>query len=560
MKKFLALILSLLFVCSASLLAACGSGNDDGWIDQIDTDKTQIYVSNLQGGIGREWLDKTIERFTAAYAEESFEEGKTGVQIVVDDYTVNGAWLQLPNHGWDVYFTENLPFNDYVAKGEILNISDIVKAPAYGETATIESKLDDAQKQGMTLFDGEYYVLPHYEAYRGIFYNRKVFESHKLFYKIGGGWAERPTDKLSAGPDGVEGTEDDGLPATIPQFMALLDRMVTMGVTPFVWTGKNVGYFDYLVDAFADAIMGAQEGLANYSIDSGANTVKIVTGFKQGEPIVENVTINNDNGYLLRQQWAKYQALKIAEKIIKNIDKYATSLSNNNSTHSQYDAQEDFYRAEFEGSPIGMLIDGSYWWREMDTQGVYSRAVGDFGPDAKAENRDMRWMPLPGVVEELAGQTPVTTPVVKDSMKSYCFINADVKQHPARMAVAKAFVSFCYTDESLQEFTTTTGVPKGLKYELTEAQYNSLTSLGKSCWDIKQNATIIRSISGSKLFMENQQDFTAYMYTSHTGKGSYNKTFDGFLAGETAEDFFKGTWKTFAEWEADYSKYFTSGL
>jgi len=87
--------------------------------------------------------------------QRSFEDGKKGVQVVVDtDNSVNGAWLILPSSEWEVFFTENLPFNDYVSQGQILDISDVVKTPAYGETETIESSLSTSRGRGLPLTTG----------------------------------------------------------------------------------------------------------------------------------------------------------------------------------------------------------------------------------------------------------------------------------------------------------------------------------------------------------------------------------------------------------------------
>ena len=564
MKKLLAILLSA--VCAVAVMVGCDAyrpGNDDDkWYEQVDPSKTQLYVSNLKGGIGHDWLYNVKQRFEAAYADHVFEEGKKGIQVMVDtDNSVNGAWLILPTSEWEVYFSENVPFNDYISQGQLLDISDVVKAPAYGETETIESKLDDSQKTAFTAMNGNYYVLPHYEAYRGLSYNVTVFEDNKLFLaddKDNGneGFIMRLTDKRSAGPNGKYGDYDDGLPATVEEFFKLCDRMAMVGVTPIVWPGAYVGYAEYIVDAFAQAFMGADACRYDLTFDSGNDTVEIITGFNGDTPITQQISVTNENGYLLRQQSGKYFGYAVLQNIIKNIDKYVYSLSNNNSTFTHYDSQEEFLVGEFENKPIGMIADGNYWWNETSVSGAYQRSVNQFADRAKAENRNFSWMSLPGVWSAEDGETPATELVLRDVMKSYCFVNGNIADKPAKVAAAKAFVSFCYTDESLQEFTTTTGVAKGLDYELTSEQLASLTKFGQSCWTMRQEGTVVRSISGNQMFMENEQEFTAYLHRSTVSGQSYQTPFTAFKAGVSAKDYFMGNWIAQSDWNRDYSKYF----
>ena len=160
---------------------AVGCHHDE--LEAVDSSKTQLYVSNLNAGISNQWLLDIETRFEEAYADVPFETGKTGVQVIVDtENTVNGRWLILPTDDWEVYFTENLPYYEFASQNYLLDISDVVRGSAYGETETIESKLDAATQSGLTAYDGKYYALPHYEAYRSIFYDVNVFDRENLYF------------------------------------------------------------------------------------------------------------------------------------------------------------------------------------------------------------------------------------------------------------------------------------------------------------------------------------------------------------------------------------------
>lgn len=85
MKKIVSLI------CAAALFACCSvtsckrSGNDDPWNKPINEGATQLSVSNFDGGFGTEWLALAARRFEQKYKDEHFEDGKTGVQITIEN-------------------------------------------------------------------------------------------------------------------------------------------------------------------------------------------------------------------------------------------------------------------------------------------------------------------------------------------------------------------------------------------------------------------------------------------------------------------------------------------
>lgn len=572
-KKLLTSLCSLFLVGTTVLSTSCkpggstGGGGNNGDII-IDETKTQLYVSNLQGGIGYEWFQKVIQRFEEKFADAEYTPGTTGVQIIPEyEYTVNGRWLLLPTDNYDVYFTENLTYNDYVRQDEILDITDVVKAPAKTsstttESVTIESKLSADQKEVLTVQKGNYYAIPHYEAYRGVSYDVDLFNENKLFFaanKDNGndGFIIKTTDAKSAGPNGVSGDYDDGLPATIEEFFKLCDRMVSMTITPLIWPGQTVEYVEYLADAIADNISGADAVRLNFTYDSGANTTEIVTGFTDaGEPIVKNVAITPDNGYLLKQQLGKYYGLEVVEKIISKIDQYAHLLSNNDSNFTQYNSQEEYIYSNLENKPIGMIIDGSYWWNEA--KGAYERSVGQY--KERATTRNFAWMPMPTAIGEADRQSGAKKPVVRDLMHSYAFINAKVSTDPYRTQLAKDFLSFCYSDESLQEFTMTTGVPKGLNYELTSQQSAALNPFAKSVWEFRKNADVVTAMPSSTITVENEEELLWDLFKTNIVGEAYNTPFYAFIARETAEDYFKGQWITETDWKGSYSQYFTAGV
>lgn len=47
----------------------------------LDGTKVQLLIGNFNGGYGRVWLDKAVDRFTAKYADYVFENGKKAFRL-----------------------------------------------------------------------------------------------------------------------------------------------------------------------------------------------------------------------------------------------------------------------------------------------------------------------------------------------------------------------------------------------------------------------------------------------------------------------------------------------
>ena len=188
---------------------------------------------------------------------------------------------------------------------------------------------------------------------------------------------------------------------------------------------------------------------------------------------------------------------------MSKIDQYAYSLSNNDSNFTQLNAQEEYIYSSLENKPVGMIIDGTYWWNEA--KGAYERSVGQYGDRAKTRN--FAWMPMPTAIGEADRVSGAKKPVVRDLMHSYAFINAKVSTDPYRTQLAKDFISFCYTDESLVNFTLDTGVPKGVKYTLSESDLAQLPYYQRSLMEVKSVSDVIYPYSDNPIFVNHQNVF-----------------------------------------------------
>mgnify|MGYP005867468607 CR=1 FL=1 len=560
MKKTLSILLGLLLCFS---MVACK--RDFGHTEKIDPKRTQLYVFNYDGGVGTEWLYDIKARFEAEYKDECFEPGtdKKGVQIMIEanknSFNADSTIQSNPNQ---VFFTENVPYNELVSQNLLLEISDIVTDNSTG--TSLESRMTEDQQKNLTALKGKYYALPHYDGYRGLAYDVDLFEDKGLYFAAekengNNGFIISKTDKRSAGPDGKFDTRDDGLPSTLEEFFELCEYMAsTMSITPLIFTGMYKEYTNYIIEAVFANYSGAEAVKLDYTFDSEGKEVEIITGFNElggddlfgATPIVEKVVITPKNGYLLKQQVGKYYGLATLKKILSD----SRYFSKTNDTVSHLDAQEAFIYSKLENKPIGMLVDGSYWVNEAS--GAFERSIEDYGK--RAENRTFGWMPLPGVVSGEVTEENASKNAAKDMVRSYAYINGNIAGDENKVKLAKLFLSYCYKLENLQKFTEITGSPRGLSYELTSENKKNMSDYELSIWDMHESFEMVRQLSTSKLFMDNERDLLNNLWTSTVNNMPYSLPYNALKGSTSAMDYFNGMRISKTEWENNYKGWFNA--
>ena len=225
-----------------------------------------------------------------------------------------------------------------------------------------------------------------------------------------------------------------------------------------------------------------------------------------------------------------------------------------NSSTSHTDAQRGYIYSYPDSTkkPIAMLLEGTYWYHEANT--IIKDAAVKF---PHMSERNFAVMPLPTRYDD---STPCKKNTIVDANSSFAFINANVADDPVAVDLAKRFLKFCYTDESLQEFTTVSGTAKGVAYELTDAQYNSLPSYFKSVYDISKNSDVVYPYSDSRIFINNQKAFGFAQDTVLWESGVYGIPLGAMKdSNKSAKEYFE-PWIDFetqsAMWSSLYNKYF----
>lgn len=554
MKKILSVAIAILcmFTCFTGCVRPTPQGNNN-------SNQTELHVYGYNGGVGNEWLYAMESSFEQKYAETEFEpgSGKKGVDVVVskglDTMTTN-----IPQQKYAIVFTEQAyPFT-LSASGDLLPITDMVQSSLADitdgkEDVSIESKLDTTVAASLKAIRGEYYTLPHYEAYSGITYDVKVFEDNALFFKNGGGWTSIESEK-AVGPDGKKGTYDDGLPTSVEEFITLMDQMVAVNVTPFIWTGAYDLYIIRYLIGMEASLSGYDEYMLNYNFGNDSvvksGTAKVITGFNGQTPIVESKAISNETGYYMMQTESKYYSQKILEKILSNAEYYSPYMDD---TLTASGAQGQFIMSDLQSNtePVAMLIEGSYWYNEAGD--YFDRAENTY--KVKAKDRKFAWMPLPVQIKGSVQEGEHHTQTLVSANSSYVFINGNIKDDENLVKLAKLFLKHCYTNESLVNFYLTTGLFKGVATDLTGVDISSMDYYKQSIAKVKANSKVCSIISDNPITM-NAYKSVLTDYDSIIDGDPFTYPINAFEKGKTAEQYFQGMWIEEQTWRNSYKDFF----
>jgi len=562
MKKYLIIIVLFLVLlltsCTRRTYGSVATTRNKKEENKVVENKTQLFVAINDGGYGDDWLYALKDRFEEKYKNYSFEEGKMGVQLIIDKNTrYKGTKLvnELPTSTYEVFFTEGVNYYDLITRNLILDITDVLTTSVQYdfvtketntnlENETILSKLISTDLADfLKTDDNKYYALPYFDAYYGIIYDVDLFIENNLFFAKDGegdnlGFVLDESTPKGTGPDGEYNTYDDGLPRTYDEFFKLCDHMVELGIEPITWSGKVQEYLSYFLQQLCVNYEGLENAKTDYYFEGTISTY--VTGFdEKGLPIETTKTISKQESYELNNKRAgKYYALSFLERIIDNTTYYnETNCFNQAVTH--LDAQKNFlyprYIKTAGSQEVAMLIDGTWWQNEAS--GSFDSLVKLYGNEASAKNRRFGIMPLPKANESKVGEPFV----ISNSGSSYGLISANISS--SKIDLAKAFLQFWCTNESLVEFTKTTSATRPFKYTFTEEEYNNLTYFAKQAYDVHNSADYLIPYSKDEDYIRNSAK-VGYMWQTtindsvmglpsfalHNKNYSARQVFDGLSA------------------------------
>lgn len=552
--------LALALVMSASTLVACGGGSNGNKDEAIDETKTQLYVAVVPSGYGDSWLYKSAEDFEKAFAEKSFEEGKTGVQVYVsaDAPGGNTAASYLSGLSTEIILTEDVDYYNLVNSNFLYDMTDAVTGDMadVGEAGqTIEGKMSEDYIDFFKK-DGKYYGLPFNVNNTGIVYDADLFDDESLYFEgTSTGKTENnempakktsgkykftdSTGTLSAGPDGKAGTADDGLPATYEQFFALCDEMVKnrSNLVPITWPGA----YQFHIYRFMYCLWAANEGYEqmrlNYEFDGTATDLVESISSDGTVTYMAETKIDSTNGYLLQKQAGRYYALSFVEQLVNNKNIYEEDLCFGKA-QLQTDAQDTFLMGAFnkEQKRTAMLVEGCHW--ENEATDTFNRMENRYGAKAAKANRNFAFLPMPHPTEAEIGKKSV----VCDAYNSAIFINGNIADN--KKEVAETFVKFFHTRSQMAQFNQITSICRPYDYEMTKDEFNAMSSFGQSVYENAKAADILSPYSSNPIAIKNYGVFNPLMtgiWTSKVGGSTYTSPSDSLRNnGVSAKAYFEG--------------------
>lgn len=575
MKKFLSAFLCVLLMGVFCVGAACTPKRNDNESSRPENlDKlTVIKVQNFPGGIGSKWLNNAAKRFEAQYKEHSFEEGKKGVYIDVYPSAPDSSTLN--TSAYHIVFDER--YSNVYSLAEtnmILDLNDLMTDKS-SDGKSIEERINPANLESLKGPDGKYYALPHYEWFPGLTYDKDSFDKNKWYIAKDSSNGKELTNQYgtvylvkdlsadkSCGPDGVYGTEDDGLPSSLQEMLVLCGQIKKVtGIGPFTMSGAYLYYSNYLAEGLWAALAGSEELRAVYDLQGD---VDVVTGFTDEDlfkgvsgikkPVVTKTTINDSNGRLAFQSAARYYALAFIEALYK--EGFFSDEVKGSESHTA--AQKSFINGGIDSSmpDRAFLIEGSYWYNESVDADNFSEYYAMTGK----ETREVRYMSLP---TKLEGSATVSSSGVRkqsliDNGIAYAYINARYKNNTELIEACKEFLKFLYTDSELKEFTALTGVTRPLDYSLSKDQYNGLSSYQQKVYEMSRSSDILYFGSKNQVFKANQSalkiHFSAPIMQPKINNTDYKSCFEALAGNNTARQIFETTNFSEADWNAILGK------
>lgn len=534
-KNILATALAVTTCAAMVLPVGCGKKGP-----QVDNSKAQLHISNFNGGVGNEWLNKAITRFCNDYATYKFTEDTEGVQIWVDNHTNDGGKIEASIEGaqQSVYFLEQTNYYNFVYQGLLLDISDMVQETLtqYGENRSIEDKMTKEQKDYFKTSEGKYYGLPHYEGVYGITYDADLFDKQGWYFDASGNLGKKSTDSgLGLGPngktgviEGVDYSKDDGLPATYEQFFKLCARIKQQGKFPMTWSGLNKFYSTIFTVAMKTDFEGLEQGTLMYTLD-GTATKLVESISADGEVTYKAPTqITEANASEIYASAGGYYALKFMEEIIDN--QWYDTTNGFNEAITQKGAQEIFLQSRYVSdiTDVAMLVEGNWWVQEA------SKVFSDMSdiPGTSATERNLKIMPYPKATEAQVGEKQT----LLSANTTLAGINANIAGDADKVRLAKMFLQYCNTDESLIEFVETTSLFRGFQFDIPEARYNALSPYAKSSVDMMRTSDIVYPYAATDTYYKHASSL------NHTQVFNVEKGFEipivSFKEGRSALEYF----------------------
>ncbi len=519
MKKFISFLMcAFLCVGACSSLIACGGETMDYG------NKVVIQYAIGDGGFGRAHADDLAARFMEKYGDKKYGDKEGVVVEVVVQGTTSIASAETNGIHVTNVSTEGVQLASSVREGHLANVNDVVTGDLEqidGQMVSIEDKIPEYAR-GMYQGDPvngvrNYYAVPGYSYSPGLTLDHNSFDKYGYFLANEDGdnveftspltkktyYFTVPTDSgndeatnKTPGPDMVSGTQDDGMPANMLEFVALCEKIKSDDRSPFIAAGKFPSYQKMFAQAFFINLLGKQQLETWLNFDGG--DFEIVTGYtneplfpgldpkvaKIYKPITKKVKLTEENGFY--STWSAAEYYTVAFTQLACLQQWFHDGTTTD-TYTQNDAILDFlvnaYDTQLPSAkqPL-MLVEMNFWQAEAKKAEIYNLYDDLYNQDGH-EPRRLTWMSLPRsfdgyftedeVEEGLARQVLYTTNANGLGIAKY------VEEDPALFEACKDLLRFYCTDNQMNRWTKQIGITKTLDYKISD---ETLLELKEESW------------------------------------------------------------------------------
>lgn len=527
-----------------------GGNNSGGSKPKHDPDETTVITMYVGGGgFGSDTYEEQSERFYQSVKDKEYESGKKGAYIdvqVAPDSSSTGLSETLLSKGYHIVGGSSYwkSLQSSITDGYVANIDSIIKSTIPGENKTIEDKIEESQRwtyaasRESDTDPYEYYAFPSSEAFGGLTYDKDMFDTkgyyiaapvadennveegkEKTYCSILNDFYYFTKDAAlkSVGPDGIGGNEDDGMPSSLYELIALCEKVKGDGISPFIYTEYYNWYINYFADALYASLLGKDNASAINNFESDG--IDIVVGFTNEDmfpgapelglkvPKTVKIDIDESCGYYVTHSLAKYYVYAFF-KLMEDQNWYKAT-----GTKSHTEVQADFIFGKKDVTrQAAMLIECSYWYNESRIRNNFN----DYAMSYPNDVREIRWMSLPvNIKTSVTGaegsvntgfnteSTKGASMVLSSSGDGFMAINKRYENDPVVMEVVKDYLLFIFSDAELSKFSVASRYHRSVEYDVNPADYANANSYTKAYFDLVKDATIAYAAGDSNVYRNN---------------------------------------------------------
>lgn len=506
-KKWFALV-SIVALCLISCvsLAACNK--------KIDTQYTIVIEPFSGSGFGYQWIKDLAN-------EWSQQNGTYKIIVKENSTALSGTQLDQiasNNTNTDVYFGAEPSYSSGFYKGYFEDLSDLLAVSPDNNGVTIQDKIIDFETwqkvAGKLSYDSTTdsfttsgcYMLPYSVTMVGMVYDHDLWveknyvnfaennaevkaqlDAQGIAYQVSGkrlvfvsstGTTNYSQGDyiLTAGKDGKYGTYDDGQPQTMDEFVTLLNRIVAANGKGFIYSSMQE-YASSLTLSYLVQYAGLNAYSALSTFNSNGNEIALADG--------TSVAIDWTNGYLAYSLNGIADAVKFTNDYFGPSSKYCT--------RGNYvsDAQDKFINGGLGNSTYNAMIVEGNWFEFEAAESLKSAGKQQAGKGYGQV--DYRYLLMPDIDGQKGIDGNGHGSVFAAPETGAIVVRK--QQYPEKLAAIKDFLAYTLTDKALSETTAKTGLIRGYKYSLTDAQLANMTPFQRTSYQIYQDTANVKVLT-----------------------------------------------------------------